>query len=155
MRKKHFFLLCIAAVYLLVVGCSEKEPLPLPDDPVRPEITLHKKNIEYLGGSSCWFGTNTVGVCSDPVHPDVFYPMIKEKATAAGPGELIRIKFPIKPDEFILRVVNADGEEESIGKPDRYSYKLPEKPGYYRYVLSAEWGEKNQASYHFGIQIND
>lgn len=153
MRTKHFFLLCIAAIYVLVVGCSEKEPLP--DEPVKPSITLHKKNIEYLVGSSCWFGTKTDGACGIPVHPDVFYPMIKEKAAAADPGEVIRIKFPVKPDEFSLRVVNADGEDESIGKPDQYSYKLPKKPGYYRYVVSGVWDEKNQASYYFGIQIND
>lgn len=153
MRRKQFILLCIALMYLFVVGCSNNEELP--DKPIRPTITLQKKNIEYIGGESCWFVTKREGICSDPPHPDYFYKIIKEKAVVADSGGVIRIKFPIKPDEFYLNVTNTDGDWESIGKPDQYSYNLPSKPGYYRYILSAVWEERNSAAYYFGIQIDD
>lgn len=152
MRKHSYYLLCTAMVFLMIVGCSNNKQLP--DEPVRPTITFQEQNIEYLEGPYCWFGTNTEeGVCGVPPHPTTFNKSIKEKALVADSGGAIRIKFPIKPDNFTLTVVNVDGGEESIGKQDQYSYKLSLKPGYYRYILSAVWEERNTASYYFGIQI--
>lgn len=150
---KKFFLLCISVICLLVVMYSKNEKLP--EEPIRPTITLHNKKIEYIGGESCWFGSQSVGSCLDPPHPDYFYGIVKEKAVVADSGGVIRIKFPIKPDEFYLSVTNSDGDQESIGKPDQYKYKVPSESGYYRYVLSAVWEERNSAAYYFGIQIDE
>ncbi|OAB38275.1 hypothetical protein PMSD_07890 [Paenibacillus macquariensis subsp. defensor] len=65
------------------------------------------------------------------------------------------MKFPIEPDRYTLTIVNTYGGVESINKRNEYSYNLPKKPGYYNYCLSAVWEVKNEASYYFGIQINE
>ncbi|WP_187355463.1 hypothetical protein ['Paenibacillus yunnanensis' Narsing Rao et al. 2020] len=127
----------------------------LPEEPIQPEISVQRQTIDYLGGSSCWFGTKTEGICTDPVHPDVFYGMVQEQAVSAAPGDVLRIKFPMQPDEFRLAVIGVDGVQESISEPDQYRYNLPEEPGYYRYVLEAVWEERNSASYYFGIEVGE
>lgn len=153
MKRKNILFLCIAVICLWVVVYSKNDKLP--EEPVRPKISLHNKKIEFISGESCWFGSEEYGVCSDPPHPDYFYKIIKEKAVVANTEEMIKIKFPIKPDEFYLNVTNSAGDQESIGKADHYIYKLPSKPGYYRYNLTGVWEERNSASYYFGIQIDD
>jgi len=144
MKKRQFLFLCTAMIFLLVVGCSNKE---LSGEPVRPTITLDQRHIEYGLGPYCWFGTKKDGICGDPPPPDIFYKGIKEKAVVADPGGVISVKFPIEPDEFTLSIVNTYGVVESIKKPNDYSYNLPKKPGYYKYRLSAVWEVKNEASY--------
>ncbi|WP_133257515.1 hypothetical protein [Paenibacillus montanisoli] len=149
---KHIVIFfCTAIVLLIVIGCSKQ----LPDEPVRPTITLNKQNIGYLDGQSCWFvADQEAGVCADPPHPDTFKKSIREKAVVADSEGVIRIRFPIKPDDFTLSVSDSNGREVSIGKLEQESYQLPKNPGYYQYRLSAVWEERNTASYHFGIQIN-
>lgn len=153
MKKTIFFSLCTIMLCLLLTGCSQSETLP--EEPVRPAVTVHKQQIEIIGGESCWFGTKADGICGDPPHPDTFYKIIKEAAVIADAGEAIRIKFPVKPDEFTLTVDNPDGSTESIGQPNQYSYTTPKEPGYYTYTLSAVWDVRNTAAFYFGIQIND
>lgn len=150
---KSFTLICVAFFFLLMAGCAE--PQSLPDEPIQPKITVQRQTIDYIGGSSCWFGTKTEGICADPVHPDIFYGMVQEGAVPADPGDALRIKFPIEPDEFSLKVTDADGEEEPVGQPDHYRYTLPTEPGYYRYVLEAVWEERNSASYYFGVEVKE
>lgn len=151
MRRQKFFLLCIVLMCLLVGGCSKNEELPF--EPVKPKITLQNKNIEYNLGDYCWKRTETESNCSDPAQ-SILYKNVKEKAVVANSGGVIRIKFPIKPDKFVLYAINTDGDWEVV-QPDHYRYNPPSKPGYYRYTLSAVWEEKNTASYYFGIQIDD
>ncbi|WP_150269415.1 hypothetical protein [Paenibacillus tepidiphilus] len=88
---KSFILICVAFLFLLIAGCVE--PQTLPDEPVQPKISVQRQNVDYVGGSSCWFGTKTEGICADPVHPDVFYGMVQEQAMSAAPGAVLRIKF--------------------------------------------------------------
>lgn len=154
MKGNKLFLLSIAVILILMVGCSNDKKLP--DKPIRPKITIAKKEINYVGGSSCWSVSENEGICTDPPHPDYFYAIVREEATVvAKPESVLKIKFPIKPDEFYLSVTNVYGKQESIGKPDQYSYTLPSKPGNYRYVLSAAWEVRNTASYNFVVQIEE
>lgn len=154
MKRNKLFLLCSSVILILMVGCSNHKKLP--DKPIRPKITIAKKEINYVGGSSCWSVSENEGICTDPPHPDYFYAIVREEATVvAKPESVLKIKFPIKPDEFYLSVTNVYGKQESIGKPDQYSYTLPSKPGDYRYVLSAAWEVRNTASYNFVVQIEE
>lgn len=84
-----------------------------------------------------------------------FYKTIKDQATVANPGGKIKITFPIKPDELYLSVTNTNEESEELNKPDQYSFNLPNKPGYYRYNLSAVWDENNSVGYYFGVWIEE
>lgn len=153
MKKTYLLLLCSVISYLLLSGCSQSKELP--DEPLRPVVTVQKQQIEIISGESCWFGTKTVGICGDPPHPDIFYKTVKEAAVIADAGEVIRIKFPMQPDDFTLTVDNPDGKTESIGQANQYSYTIPEEPGYYTYTLSAVWDVRNTAAFYFGIQINE
>lgn len=148
--------LIFTAIVLSSFGLESGFSKQLPDEPVRPTITLNKRNIEFVEGPSCWFGNKSEeGICADPPHPITFNTKIKENAVAANAGGAIRITFPIMPDELTLTVVNADGSEISIDNPGQYNYKLPKRPGYYDYRLSAVWGVKNTAAYYFGVYINE
>lgn len=155
MKKPYLFLflLCSAIFYLWLSGCSQSKELP--DEPIRPAVTVQKQLIDIISGEYCWFGTKTKGICGDPPHPDIFYKTVKEAAVTADAGEAIRINFPVNPDEFTLTVDHPDGITESIGQPKQYSYTTPKESGYYTYTLSAVWDVRNSAAFYFGIQIND
>ncbi|MGZ9583709.1 hypothetical protein [Paenibacillus marinisediminis] len=125
----------------------------LPDELIKPIITVDEQVIEYQIGQYCWFGTNSEqGICGDPPHPDIFNEQIKDDAITLNPDSKIEVKFSIKPEKLIFVRNNPDGTQEQISSNGR-KYSLPRSPGYYQYELSAEWDEKNTASYHFGIII--
>ncbi|SDX08303.1 hypothetical protein [Paenibacillus sp. CF384] len=153
MRRKLFLVLCASLLAIMLTGCSSGSQLP--DEPVRPIITVEGFNIDYIAAHYCWFGSQTDGVCSDPPEPTAYNKMIRDKAIKAIWSDTISVKFPIHPDEFTLTMYTDDGQQVLLGKPNQFRYSLPMEPGYYRYRLSAVWAERNTVDYDFGIQTSD
>ncbi|MBM7563093.1 hypothetical protein [Paenibacillus sacheonensis] len=152
MNKRVLYFLCVVIACLMAAGCKKQ----LPDEPVRPTIKWGKQAVTYLDGQSCWYGTNEEeGICDDPQSPAAFQQSINAQAIVAETGGIIRITFPIKPDVFTLTLARTDRSEEQVGEPNQSRFRLPLKPGYYSYRLSAVWDKKNTASYHFGIHIKE
>jgi rRNA maturation protein Nop10 len=142
MYMRRYSFLCIAFALLIVAGCFHDRK-PLPDSPVLPTISWKHQHIDYLLGSSCWFGTNREAcVCADPPHPTTFNtrPWRRDSHYVSDPAR------PAHPD-----VVHPDGSRETIGTPDRFD--LPTKHGVYKYTLWAAREERNSVTYHFNIQM--
>jgi hypothetical protein len=125
-------------------------------EPLRPVITINNTVATYDSGSYCWFSEDeNVGTCGDPVEPGVFYERIRQNASKAEPGAELVIDFLQKPDKLTVSLTN----EQELERRSQMSadavmrYILPEEEGYYRVMLWAEWGEKNQASYYLGVNI--
>ncbi|MCL6605479.1 MAG: hypothetical protein K6T94_21655 [Paenibacillus sp.] len=157
----------VARVYAIVltiivaVGLSfyiykfvSPEPTALTEGPLQPDITIGKSAINYHRGSYCWFSTpGEPGTCGDPIEPGAFYKRIHENAANAEPGEEVTIKFSSKPDKLTLQITDEQGLQQKVLGDTGPRFTLPEKEGYYRYVISAAWGTENEASYYFGVTI--
>lgn len=146
-------LLFLCLLMCFVTASSSSQAVQIPDEPVKPKVTINRKEIPIIIGSYCWRGMNTdYGICSDPAQPDLFYLSIKEHSVTAGPRERVSIKFPIAPNEMIVHATMNDQinmeVEHSGGK-----FKLPSEPGYYRFVVTAYWDNNNEASYYFVVHL--
>ncbi|WP_342561619.1 hypothetical protein NST84_18410 [Paenibacillus sp. FSL R7-0345] len=151
MRKIMLFLLAFALACLLLSGCTG--PLVMPDEPVKPEVTLHKEQIPVTSGEYCWAVTETEGICGDPPHPDLFYETVKEAMVTAAGGAKLKFRFSPKPETLYLSLIEPEESPEWTAKQNQYSYTIPGEPGEYIFKLSAVWDERHSAAYYFAVEV--
>ncbi|WP_379138361.1 hypothetical protein [Paenibacillus sp. sgz500958] len=152
---KKFQTLTLIILMFILSSCSFGQSQEIPDKPYKPEITNNRTELEYIGGSSCWFGTNTeVGECSDPLAPETFYKMIRDQASGSQvePGSKVKIRFSVKPEKLYIGVLKDDLNQKKV-EHNNGSFQVSTESGYYQYVVSADWGGHNTASYHFGVYV--
>ncbi|TLS48290.1 hypothetical protein FE782_31595 [Paenibacillus antri] len=138
-------------IICLLSGCAGSTQ-PLPDEPIVPSITVNGEAVALLDGGYCWAVDEEKSVCSSPLPPDTLEPMIEAQSSAAASGAAVRIRFLVPPDRSGV-LVRSGGLWVPAAMHDAERFMLPKRGGYYRFLVWGEWGERNTASYHFGVFV--
>ncbi len=78
--------------------------------------------------------------------------MIEAQSATTAPGAAVRILYRVRPDRSGV-LVRSGELWVPAAMPDAEGFMLPKRAGYYRFLVWGEWGDRNTASYRFGVFV--